>query len=283
MTTRRAGGNSAAPARMVKQMKNNKLKRVWKEGRCAYGMWADLGSPAAVETMCELDLDFILLDGEHGISSYEDVLPMMQSMNGTSAAAVVRVPSSDWVPIKRVLDMGAEGVLVPQVKTAAEVQRVVGQCRYPPVGTRGIGPYRASRYEMDFEDYFRRANDEIVCVVQIENREAIANFDAILAVPGLDGVFIGPADLSLDMGFFPNIDAPEVQKVINTILAKSAKAGLPVGYYCNTGKEAREFADRGFKMVSICNDMAVLARHLRQNFLEAHGKKVAANEKLVTS
>jgi 2-keto-3-deoxy-L-rhamnonate aldolase RhmA len=258
------------------------LKQRWKEGKPGFGMWADLGSPAVIEAMCELDLDFILLDGEHGISSYEGVLPMMQAMNGAKAAAIVRVPAGEYIPIKRVLDMGAEGILVPQVRTAEEVAKIVSLCRYAPQGIRGVGPYRASRYEMDFEDYFNRANEEIAVVVQIENNDAVKNLDAILAVKGLDGVFIGPADLASDMGHFPNIDAPAVQKAIEDILNRSRKAGLPVGYYCNNGEEARQFASRGFQMVSICNDMSVLSMGLRRQFRIAHGQK-ADEQQRVTS
>lgn len=264
-------------------MKTNRMKQVWKNGGCAFGMWADLGCTASIEAMCELDLDWILLDGEHGMTSYEGVLPLMQCMNGCSTTAVVRTPSSDWVPIKRVLDMGAEGVMVPQVKTAEEVQRIVAQCRYAPEGNRGIGPYRASRFELDFEDYFKRANEEIAVVVQIENRQAVANLDAILDVKGLDGIFVGPADLSLDMGFFPNIDHPDVQKVINTIVKKATDKGLPVGYYCNSGEEALEIQARGFRMISICNDMAVLSSRLRRERRVAAGEKIGKEKKLVTS
>jgi 2-keto-3-deoxy-L-rhamnonate aldolase RhmA len=264
-------------------MKKNRMKRVWKEGGCAFGMWADLGSTAAVETMCELDLDWILLDGEHGMTSYEGVLPLMQCMNGCSTTSVVRTPSSDWVPIKRVLDMGAEAVMVPQVKTAEEVQRIVNQCRYAPEGNRGIGPYRASRFELDFESYYQQANHEIAVVVQIENRSAMANLDAILAVKGLDAVFVGPADLSADMGYFPNIEHPDVQKAIDTVLKKAGERGMPVGYYCNSGEEALECQQRGFRMISICNDMAILSSALKKQRRIATGEKIGKEKKLVTS
>lgn len=264
-------------------MKKNHLLQLWREGKPGLGMWADLGSAAAIEMICELDVDWILLDGEHGISSYEDVLDMMRAMNGARATSIVRVPAGEYIPIKRVLDMGAEGIMVPQVRTAEEVARIVALCRYHPEGKRGVGPYRASKYDLNFMDYYNNANREIACIVQIENVEALKNLDAILAVKGLDGIFIGPADLAADMNHFPNITHPDVQKAIQTIFDKATKAGLPVGYYCNSGKEAKKLVDRGYKLVSICNDMSVLAKYLAKNALEARGLEASDDADLVMS
>ena len=179
--------------------------------------------------------------------------------------------------------MGADGVLVPQVRTAEEVNRIADWCRYPPAGTRGIGPFRASKYELEFMDYFNNANAEIVCSVQIENRDGFKNLDEILKVPGVDAIFTGPADLALDMGHFPNILHPEVQRAIQEIYDKSTAAGKPVGFYCTSGQEAKKLADRGYKYLSICNDMTVLAFGMRKQAREARGDSGEETPDLVMS
>ncbi len=264
-------------------MKPNRLKRLLAEGQPALGMWADLGSPAIVEAMAELPLDWILLDAEHGVASYEDMQPLLQAMSRAPAAAVVRVPTSDLLPIKRVLDMGAEGVLVPQVRDAEEVARVVAACRYPPEGGRGIGPFRASRYDMDFMDYYRRANQEILVIVQIENRQALANLEPILAVPGLDAVFVGPADLALDMGHFPDLDHEAVQGAIGRIREAARRAGKPAGFYCSSGRDARRRIAEGFQMVSVCSDLSIMAGALRRELREARGERPPEGPEVVTT
>ncbi len=259
-------------------MRKNRLKQLWREGKTAFGMWADLGSPAAVEAMAQLDLDWILLDGEHGAASYEGCFPLLQAMNGSQATSVIRVPAHDHIAIKRALDMGAEGVMVPYVRTAEEVRRVVAECRYPPVGIRGIGPFRGSKYETDFMDYYNHANQEIAAIVQIECVEAVQNLDAILAVPGLDAIFVGPADLSASMGFFPNVDAPEVQRAIDGIVAAAKKAKMPVGYYCGSGKEAEMRADQGFQLINFGNDMSYLVQSVRRELRVSRGQKPSGED-----
>src|SRR5689334_20814458 len=143
-------------------MRKNSLKQLWRDDKPAFGIWADLGSSSAVEAVAQVDPDWILLDGEHGVASYEECFHLLQAMNGSRATSIIRVAWSDTIAIKRSLDMGAEGIMVPYVRTAEEVRRIVAACRYPPVGTRGLGPYRASKYETDFEDYYTHANEEIV-------------------------------------------------------------------------------------------------------------------------
>ncbi|MBI1784533.1 hypothetical protein HYR69_05260, partial [Candidatus Sumerlaeota bacterium] len=165
-------------------MRKNRLRQLWREDKPAYGIWTDLGSPAAVEAAACCDPDWILLDGEHGAASYEGCFQLLQAMNGSEAAAIVRVPWNEIVGIKRALDMGADGIMVPYIKTAEDARAIVRACRYPPAGERGIGPFRASRYETEFMEYVNRANEEIIVMPQIENAEAVKNVEAILDVPG---------------------------------------------------------------------------------------------------
>jgi 2-keto-3-deoxy-L-rhamnonate aldolase RhmA len=253
-------------------MRKNRLKELWRENQTAFGVWASLGSPAVVEAMAGMKVDWILLDAEHGICSYEDSFSLLQAMNGSQATSLVRVPSCDQVPIRRVLDLGAEGVLVPTIRTPEEVQAVVSFCRYPPDGVRGVGPNRASRYFLDYLDYCENANAEIAVIVQIETLEAIDNLDDILGVPGLDAVFIGPADLSSALGTFPDANAPVVQEAIDRVLNSANERGIPVGYYCNTGREAEARAKQGFRMLNVGNDTGFITISLHRALKEARGE-----------
>lgn len=257
------------------KVKTNHLKKLWREGGSALGMWACLGSTASVEAMASMDLDFILIDGEHGVASYEGAFPLLQAMNGSKTTSIIRVPGIDHIAIKRSLDMGAEGILVPYVRNADEVRHVVSECRYPPKGIRGIGPYRASMYELDFMDYFTRAEKEIAVIIQIETTDAVENLDEIIAVEGVDALFIGPADLSGCMGRFPDMNHPEVQEVVARILQKGNAAGLPVGYFCSNGMDAHRRVEQGFRMVNIGNDMVFLTRGVVDNLKTARSGKAA--------
>lgn len=253
-------------------MKRNRLKQLWAEGKPGFGFWAMLGGPATVEALARLGPDWISIDAEHGAFGFDDCLPLIRAMNGTNVAPFVRVPSKDPVSIKRVIDWGALGIFVPQIRTAEEVAEVVSTCRYPPVGTRGIGPTRASNYFLDFEDYHAHANDEIAVIVQIETREAVENLEAILAVPGLDGILIGPADLSAALGYFPDVNGEAFQKVVAGILETGRRADIPVGYYCFSGEEARQRAEQGFRFVSVVADVKVLTAGFERQLADARGE-----------
>jgi len=253
-------------------MRKNRLKQLWRENQTAFGAWASLGSPAAVEAMAGMNVDWILLDAEHGVCSYEDCFSLLQAMSGSDATSLVRVPSCEPVPIRRVLDMGAGGVIVPTIRTPEEVQAVLSFCRYPPDGVRGVGPYRASRYYLDYLDYCKNANAEIAVIVQIETREAVDNLEDILEVPGLDAVFIGPADLSSALGTFPDANAPVVQEAIDRVLNSANQRGMPVGYYCNSGREAEARAKQGFRMLNVGSDMGFVTRSLHRAIKEARGE-----------
>jgi len=244
-------------------MKNNRLKQNWNDGKAAYGMWCSLGSPAIAEMAAQMDLDWILLDGEHGVGSYEDCFALLQATSTSPAASIVRVPANDYVPIKRVLDMGAEGIIVPMVNTAEEAKSVAEMCSYPPSGTRGMGPHRAARYSFDFPDYFARANDQIAVVVQIETPEAVDNAEAIANVQGVDCIFIGPTDLCLTMGLFPNLRHPDFEAAIAKVLAAGRAANKAVGIYCMNAEEARARTEQGFQMVNIANDMTLMSGAVR--------------------
>ena len=246
-------------------MRANRLKQKLASGKPAYGVWSAFGSPAVVEAIAQLEAyDWVLIDCEHGLGSADSCAPLLCSLAGGSATALVRVSSADPSIVSRVLDAGAEGVVIPKVRTAREVEELVGACRYPPVGTRGIGPLRASGYFVHARQYFEKANQEIAAIVQIETREAVEELDDILAVDGLDAIFIGPADLAAALGHFLDAEHEEVRTCVQEILDRAKKAGVPAGYYCSSGREARARVDQGFLMVNPAHDVAAMLSGLRR-------------------
>ena len=172
----------------------NLLKEKLKKGQPVIGTFVSLGHPDVTESLSRLGFDFLILDGEHAPMGLETMQMMMQAMNGSNCTPVVRPQWNDMVIIKRVLDIGAHGVLVPWVNAKEEAEYAVRACKYPPEGLRGCGPRRAALFD---PDYLKTANDEVLVVVQIETREAVRNIDDILSVKGIDACYIGPFDLSM--------------------------------------------------------------------------------------
>lgn len=257
-------------------MKTNHLKTLWKEKKVAIGFWASLGSAEIVENAAALNFDWILIDTEHGMSSYENCLPLLRAMNGSKATSVVRIPGfQDTTPLKRVLDMGAEGVLVPQIKTAEDIVKIVNACRYPPMGERGIGNGRAAKYGLDFNDYFARSNEEIAVIVQIETAEAVENIDSIFEVPGLDAALVGPADLSAALGCTFEWDSPVYTDAVDTILNAAKKANKPIGFFCGTIKDAKLRLEQGFQFVNIADDINLVSRGMVRAFKDLENEKEA--------
>lgn len=244
-------------------MRDNSMRKKLADGKQTVGMWAGLGSEAAVEMAAPLDFDWVLIDCEHGVASYEALPGLLRSLNGSQATSLIRVPSADNMSIfKRVLDAGVEGVLVPQVYTAEQVRAIVSACRYPPLGVRGIAGGRAHKYGLDFMDTLQRSNTEVLVFVQIETKEAVDNVDEILAIEGLDGVLVGPADLSAALGKTLDFETAEFHQALDKILASAKKAGKPAGFYCNSPKEAKERFAQGFQFANICNDASILLQGL---------------------
>src|SRR5947208_814030 len=179
----------------------NGFKRALVSGRPQIGLWSSLSSNYSVEVIAGAGFDWILLDTEHSPSDLESVLTQLQAAAAYPTHPVVRVPWNDMVTIKRVLDVGAQSLLIPYVSTAEEAKAAVSHTRYPPAGVRGVaGTTRATRFGR-VKDYAKRAQEEICVLVQVETEEAMKNIESICAVDGVDGVFIGPADLHASMGY----------------------------------------------------------------------------------
>jgi 2-dehydro-3-deoxyglucarate aldolase/4-hydroxy-2-oxoheptanedioate aldolase len=219
-----------------------------------------MASPFAAEILAEAGFDWLLVDMEHGPGDILNLIAQLQATKGSGASVLVRAPWNDFVTIKRILDTGVHGVLVPYVNTREEAEAAVRACRYPPEGIRGVaGSPRAQGYGQRVQDYLQKANDEILLITAVETPVAVANLDEILAVGGVDGIFIGPMDLASNMGYLGDPAQPEVQAAIAEIEAKVLAAGKVLATLAGTWSKAQALVDRGYQMVTLMADGISLA------------------------
>jgi 4-hydroxy-2-oxoheptanedioate aldolase len=238
----------------------NRFKRAIAAGSQQIGLWMSLASPAATEAAAGAGFDWLLLDMEHAPNELPDIAHHLRAAEGGTAEPVVRVPWNDAVMVKRLLDIGARTLLFPFVQSAEEARRAVAATRYPPHGVRGFaGTTRANHYGR-IPDYAKRASEEICVLVQCETRKAVADIPAIAAVEGVDGIFIGPADLAADMGHLANTQHPEVQAAILEAGKRIRAAGKAPGFLSLREDETRRVLSGGFLFVAVNSDVALLAR-----------------------
>jgi 4-hydroxy-2-oxoheptanedioate aldolase len=238
----------------------NKFKRALAQGKTQIGLWCTLASPIAAEIVSDSGFDWLLLDMEHSPNEVTDILRLLQAAQGGSASPVVRVAWNDTVLIKRVLDIGAQTILVPYVQNAAEAARAVAATRYPPEGIRGVtGSGRASRYGR-VKNYLQTANQEVGVFVQIETREALSEIEAVAAVPGVDGVFIGPSDLSASFGLIGQPANPAVQEAIEKAGRRIRAAGKAAGILAGNVEDSKRYMSWGYNFVAASVDTVMLAR-----------------------
>ena len=176
-------------------MRSNTVREKVRNGQPTLGCFLGLGSPAIAELLAHAGCEWLLIEMEHNGLDMAEVEHMLRAMNGSETIPLVRIPSADPVFIQRALDIGAMGITVPMVRTAAEAQAIVRASRYPPEGSRSFGPLRASQYTVNYEEYFERANDNVLITLIVETAEAVENLEEIAAVPGIDVLFIGDFDL----------------------------------------------------------------------------------------
>lgn len=251
----------------------NPFKRAIKAGRLQLGLWSSLASHVTVEVIAGAGFDWLLLDTEHSPNELPMVYGQLQAMAGGSAHPVVRPPWNDTVVVKRFLDAGVQSFLIPYVQTAAEARAAVAATRYPPRGVRGFASAsRASRFGR-VKDYHARAEEEICVVVQIETREALSNLEAIAGVEGVDGLFIGPGDLSADLGHLGNPGHPEVQAAIEDAIRRIIASGKVAGFLTGDEQQARRYIELGCLIAAVGADVAILARGAEQ--LAARFKKAS--------
>lgn len=238
----------------------NRFKELLAAGQTAVGTIVQLPSAPVVEILAQAGFDWLLIDTEHGPIDVEKLQAMIRATGQTAVTPTVRVTSNlDWLA-KRALDVGALGVMVPGVNTAEDALAAVRAVRYPPQGNRGFGPtFAALRWGIDGADYTRRANDEVMAIVQIEHVDAVARIDEILAVPGIDLALIGPYDLSGSMGLLGQLEHPEVQAAIDRVLKAAKRLNVPVGIFGVSAERMNQYIEQGFRAILVGVDVGFLA------------------------
>ena len=229
-----------------------------------YGTMITLPTPATAEILAEAGYDWFFIDGEHGPLGTTEVLGILQAVSHR-VHCVVRVPEAAEVPIKKMLDIGAEGIIVPQVNTAEQAADIVRWCKYSPAGARGVGLARAHGYGATFQQYIETANDNVAVIVQAEHIESVNNIDAITSVEGLDAIQLGPYDLSASMNKMGQIQDPEVQSAIERVFEASKAAGLAIGCFGVTAESVEADIARGSNMICAGTDTVLLSQSARKS------------------
>lgn len=219
-----------------------------KAGETLLGTMVTLTTPSTAEILAGIGFDWLFVDGEHGPLETGEILSILQAVDHR-VACLVRVPGLDEVAIKKTLDLGAAGIIVPQVNTAQQAADVVRFARYAPLGERGVGLARAHGYGMEFQDYMENANESVSVVVQAEHAQAVENIESIVKVEGVDAVLLGPYDLSASLGQTGNLDHPSVVQAIDHITETCLKASIPLGYFGVTAKAVQPFIERGYTLI----------------------------------
>jgi len=241
----------------------NTLKAALARGEMQSGLWLTLASPVAAELAGRVGFDWCLIDAEHGPNTLASIMAQVQALAGTEAQPVVRVPfGEDWI-LKQVLDLGVQTVVVPMVETPEQAERMAAAMRYPGAGVRGMGAVlaRASGYGA-IVDYVTSANDEICLFVQIESALAVRNAAAIAAVDGVDGLFVGAADLSADMGLIGQSGHPDVQAAIAEVYAATRAAGKFAGALSFDPADFAAMTDQGVRFLGLGGDTLALRHSL---------------------
>ena len=252
------------------ELPNNSFKKALKAGIHQIGIWNSIAGNSVPELLATCGFDWILIDTEHAPTEAVEIQSSLQSMAAyENVSAIVRPAANDPILIKRILDMGALTLLLPYIQSPQEAKDAVSYVTYGPNGLRGMaGMTRATRYGM-VENYFERASEEICLLVQVETMEAIEQLDAIALTPGIDGVFIGPADLSASMGYPGEINHPEVVKVIMGAISKLNSLNVPSGILTLDFDSAKRYINAGTSFTAVGVDMVLLAestRNLRKQF-----------------
>lgn len=242
-------------------MITNALKSIWSSGKASLNGWLAIANSFSAEIMAAQPYDSVTIDMQHGLIEHSAVVPMLQAMRASGVVPLVRVPWLEAGAIMKVLDAGAYGVICPMINNRQQAERLVSYVRYPPDGTRSFGPTRA--LVTAGADYAQNANDEVLCLAMIETAEAMENLEEIVSTPGIDGVYIGPSDLTLGIArgrLAPHFDREEEEMVtaIRQILAAAHEAGIVAALHCGTPDYAARAVAWGFDMVTVSSDVRLL-------------------------
>ena len=238
----------------------NHFKHAIKAGKSQIGFWCSLASNVSIEILAGSGFDWLLLDTEHSPNDLPQVFNQLQAMMENETHPIVRPPWNDMVMIKRFLDAGVQTLLIPTIQTAEEAAQAVAYTRYPPDGVRGYASAsRSSRFGR-IDDYHTKCEAEICVLVQIETKQGLDNLDAISRVEGVDGVFIGPGDLSAGLGYLGQTSHPDVRKIIEDAIRRIRTAGNAPGILTGVEEEARAYMDAGCLFTAVGSDAGLLAR-----------------------
>lgn len=240
-------------------MVENRVKKIWAEGGAAVNGWLQVPSSVTAEFMAHQGWDSITIDTQHGLVDYQAAVGMMQAMQATDIVPILRVPWNEPGAIMKALDAGAMGIICPMINTRAECEAFTGACRYSPVGYRSVGPIRAAL--VSGAGYHAAANEAVLTLAMIETTTALDNLDEIMSVPELDGVYVGPSDLSVSMGFAPGFDPtdPPVVAAIHKILDSAKRHGKLPGIHCGSVRYGLEMAEAGYAFVTILSELRLMA------------------------
>ncbi|KEP71714.1 2-keto-3-deoxy-L-rhamnonate aldolase [Thioclava dalianensis] len=241
----------------------NRFKARLRRGETQIGLWLGLGDPSVTELASHCGFDWLVIDGEHGPNGLRDILAQLRAMR-TETHPVVRVRDDNRAEIKQMLDIGAQTILVPMIESAAQARAVVRSMRYPPEGVRGVGAAlaRASAYN-SCPEYLETANAQTCLLLQVESRAGLEALDEIAALDGVDGVFIGPADLAADLGYLGQPEAKPVQETVRDALRRIQACGTAAGILTSDRALAQSYADLGVAFLAVGSDVGVLGAGLR--------------------
>ena len=246
-------------------MRENRLRTLWQRGDAALCAWLTIPSSFSAEIMAHTGFDCLTIDLQHGLIDYQSAVPMLQAISTTSITPLARVPWNDPSAIMKMLDAGCYGIICPMINNVEEAAAFAAACRYPPAGIRSHGPKRALIYAGT--DYSDAANQTLLAIAMIETAEGLANVDAIAALPGIDALYIGPADLSLSLGRTQRVDQtdPVMVEALETILNAARRHGKVAGLHTATPAYAAAMIEKGFQLVTVATEAA---------FLEAEARRV---------
>jgi 4-hydroxy-2-oxoheptanedioate aldolase len=256
-------------------MRPNNVRSIWKSGGCVVNGWLSIPSGFAAEVMAHQGWDSLTVDMQHGVVDYQAMVSMFQGISTTSVVPMARVPWNDPAHVMKALDAGAYGIICPMVNNREEAEKFVGACRYAPRGYRSSGPIRATLY--GGADYQLKADDEILAIAMIETKEAVKNLDKILSTPGLDGVYVGPSDLSISYGMGPGMDHTDEKRLdlIMKILKACKKHGVHAGLHTGSTAYAKRMREAGYQLTTLLNDSRIMAAAAKTMVDEMRGPKPA--------
>ena len=255
-------------------MRKNKLKELFKAGKPIINSWLAIPSSFSAEVMANQGWDSLTIDMQHGLIDYPNAVSMLQAISTTETTPMARVNWNEPGQIMKILDAGCYGIICPMVSNRKEAEKFIQACQYPPKGYRSFGPIRASIY--GGSDYAKHADEEILKLAMIETKEALENLDEILDTPNLDGIYVGPADLSLAINEEPGFDRPEntkAYKEILRILEAAKKRNLFAGLHNGTAEYAQKMLDKGFNLVTVGSDSRYIAAGAKSDLEKLKGIK----------